>query len=480
MTARRRLLVITICLPIAVMLTGALAYQYRIHLGNRVQASIAMRPAIVPTRDSSIVIFAPHCDDETLGAGGLIQTARKAGAKVAVVVMTNGDGFWMAADMEYREVRLRPEEYVRFAEDRQRETERAAGVMGLSAKDLIFLSYPDRGLTQMWTTNWNPESPFTSRYTKLDHSPYPNSYRRNASYCGQNVLDDVRSILSKLKPTDVYVTHPSDDHPDHAAAYAFVTAAAGSLVDSGDAALARTRIHTYLIHRGEWPMPMAYKPKASLAPPFAMARLDTDWDSLPLTPEIVTAKRDAILCHRSQVAIMRKFLLSFARRNEIFGDLPDMRIPAVQDGRIQLDGSTAEWAGIPPAEMDPVADKLVRGLEKSGDIKAVYLSADSANVYVRVDFRKNLSKRVAYKVQVRTFGRMSNGDITRMWTATVRPPNTCDPPGTYFAWKGQTLELMIPRSNLEPMNRLFVTASDSAMGLTIDSTGWRGYRLGGD
>jgi LmbE family N-acetylglucosaminyl deacetylase len=477
MTARRRLVILSICLPLAVMLTGALAYQYRIRLGNRIQDSVDLPRAIAPTKNSSIIVFAPHCDDETLGAAGLIRAAKRAGAKVTVVVMTNGDGFWMAADMQYHEVHLRPDEYVQFAESRQKETRRAAGVLGLPARDIIFLSYPDRGLMQMWTTNWSPDSPFRSLYTKLDHSPYPNSYRPNALYCGQNVFDDVRSVLSRIKPTDVYVTHPSDDHPDHAAAYAFVTSALDSLVDSGDVALAKTKVHTYLIHRGEWPMPMAYKPKTPLAPPFAMARLDTHWDSLPLDPDAVLAKRNAVLCHRSQVAIMRKFLLSFARKNEIFGDLPNLRIPSVPDGEIHLDGNAAEWSGIRCAEMDPVADKLLRGLEKSGDIRSVYLCADSENIYVRVDFRKNLSKRVAYKVQVRAFGGYSNAEITRLWSATVRPPSQCDPPGAYFAWKGPILEVMIPKSNLEPIDRLFVNASDSAMGLSIDSTGWRGFRV---
>ena len=40
-----------------------------------------------------LLVVAPHPDDETLGAGGLIQRVRHAGGAVKVVFMTSGDGF---------------------------------------------------------------------------------------------------------------------------------------------------------------------------------------------------------------------------------------------------------------------------------------------------------------------------------------------------------------------------------------------------
>lgn len=39
-----------------------------------------------------LMIFAPHCDDEVLGSGGLIQKAIQAGIDVQVVLETNSDG----------------------------------------------------------------------------------------------------------------------------------------------------------------------------------------------------------------------------------------------------------------------------------------------------------------------------------------------------------------------------------------------------
>ena len=54
-----------------------------------------LRPALTPTlvvdRDTRLLVFAPHPDDEVLAAGGLIQQVREAGGIVHVVYVTSGD-----------------------------------------------------------------------------------------------------------------------------------------------------------------------------------------------------------------------------------------------------------------------------------------------------------------------------------------------------------------------------------------------------
>ncbi len=44
-------------------------------------------------RATRLVVVAPHPDDETLAAGGLIQRVLHEGGTVRVVVLTPGDGF---------------------------------------------------------------------------------------------------------------------------------------------------------------------------------------------------------------------------------------------------------------------------------------------------------------------------------------------------------------------------------------------------
>lgn len=46
-----------------------------------------------------LLVFTPHPDDETLGAGGLIQRVQRLGGQVQVVLMTNGDGYADGVEM---------------------------------------------------------------------------------------------------------------------------------------------------------------------------------------------------------------------------------------------------------------------------------------------------------------------------------------------------------------------------------------------
>ena len=44
-----------------------------------------------------LLVLSPHCDDETLGVGGLISEASASRTPVTVAFLTNGDGFRVAA-----------------------------------------------------------------------------------------------------------------------------------------------------------------------------------------------------------------------------------------------------------------------------------------------------------------------------------------------------------------------------------------------
>lgn len=57
----------------------------------------AIEPLI--SKDTRLMVFSPHPDDESLGAAGLIQRVLKTGGSVKVVFMTNGDGFPEAVEM---------------------------------------------------------------------------------------------------------------------------------------------------------------------------------------------------------------------------------------------------------------------------------------------------------------------------------------------------------------------------------------------
>src|SRR5690606_38288777 len=122
------------------------------------------------------LVIAPHCDDEILGAGGLLHTAVQAGCAVRVVLLTNGDGYNRTALRgQSRRLRLTPDQYIEFAYLRQRETLAALGVLGISPAEVVFCGYPDRGLAAMWEEHWDFDRPYRSRFTRVTRSPYANS-----------------------------------------------------------------------------------------------------------------------------------------------------------------------------------------------------------------------------------------------------------------------------------------------------------------
>ena len=55
------------------------------------------RRAPAPTLDvppqTRLLVVAPHPDDETLGAGGLMERVHESGGRVNVVYLTDGDGY---------------------------------------------------------------------------------------------------------------------------------------------------------------------------------------------------------------------------------------------------------------------------------------------------------------------------------------------------------------------------------------------------
>ena len=257
-----------------------------------------------------LLIFAPHPDDETLGAGGLIAQARKRGIPVRVIFFTNGDGS-RAAKFAVELQQRRRVNFVQIAALRQKEALAAAKNLGVSEKDVVFLGYPDGGTKQL-LKHWRREDLFRSPFTNATHTPYANARTKNAAYCGAQALDDVIGVLRDFKPTTVVTTHPRDTNTDHQAAYIFMEKAMGKMAS-------HARLLTFVVHQGVWPAPYGYLPDANLAPPATLRNAQTIWQQTPLDDAARRAKKSALECYGSQLATTPRFLRSFVRRNELFG-----------------------------------------------------------------------------------------------------------------------------------------------------------------
>lgn len=127
-----------------------------------------------------LLVLAPHADDETLGAGGLMAATAASGGQVKTVVLTDG-------------ARLRGplEGAARDALVRARQVECRAALAALGAPDVTFLAARDRQL------------------------------RRDAA----GLVPELAEIIGRMRPSRIVLPHAADEHADHRAALRLVRAA---------------------------------------------------------------------------------------------------------------------------------------------------------------------------------------------------------------------------------------------------------------
>ncbi len=458
------------------------AFFYRQHNLTPEEFEAHLAPVAVPSSATRLLVFAPHCDDETLGCGGLIQRTLSTGGAVRTVMLTNGDGFRTAVERQARNLRVGPQDYIRFASIRQDESVRALESLGMPRKEVVFFGYPDRGLMPLWNDHWTRDQLYTSSFTRCSSSPYTNTFNGASKYCGQDLLEDIKTEIRNFHPTEIKVTHPSDDHPDHAAGSAFVTLALKQLQNESDGNSWLHKIHLsyYLVHRGDWPMPQGARPGEALLPPRQMAHLDTRWSSLLLNPKEVQQKAKSIDLYPSQTALMRRFLISFARKSEIFGDSPITELHAVPDNTMHVDANPRDWSRITPVLMDAVGDNVIRDLQGGGDIRALFACKDRNFLYLRIDTRQPVSSRFSYTVHLRAFAK--NGSTTQdVFTLhiPVSSANSMLDGESRAAARGRVIEACVPLHEIQTglMGRTLalmgVEAETSLAGVEIDKTGIR-------
>lgn len=472
----RRLLFMLVLVPLIYFGAASASFLYRVHAENSDRNQPTLQYLEAPSAHERLLIISPHPDDETLGCAGLMQQAKAAGAHVHVAVLTNGDGFRVALEMYKRDLSVQPADYIRFAEHRQVETRAALAAIGLGREDATFLGYPDRGLLPMWNDYWQEGTPYISPYTRQSRSPYPHLFRPGSVYAGASLLRDLVELMRAQQPTDLYVPHPSDDHPDHAAASAFAVRALDLLRSEGTAWARSCRIHYYLIHRGDWPVPRGLKPYLRLTPPGEMSALDTLWRVRPLTEAEVNRKAAGISAYESQTAIMSAFLNGFVRRNELFGSIPEHTVPRVRDHAILLDGNPAEWRNLAPVALDPVNDNLLRNFQRGGDVRAIHACRDSRHLYLRIETAEKPLRPTDLRLRLRFFKDDRPYDSLAL-TMRIPPGRSMDARDIRTVRYGDTVEVALPLRVLEGASSMACSVETRFAGVQIDRTGIRFVRL---
>lgn len=190
----------------------------------------------------------------------------------------------------------------------------------------------------LWIRSWGDEPPIQSEMTRVNAVPYKNAYHFQAPYKGEEVLGDVRSILRDLKPTKIFVTSAADENPDHRAAYLFLRVALMELADEMS-----PEVHPFLVHYRfrHWPQPQGYHPTLPLEIPPIFADTMT-WNVLPLEKNEIAGKYAAIREHKTQYEYSGKYLSSFVRTNEMFGDFPTYKLQSSTPTDIEKSELVAE------------------------------------------------------------------------------------------------------------------------------------------
>ena len=372
---------------------------------------------------NKLLVLAPHSDDETLSSAGVILAAQRLGMEVKVVIATNGDGYLFATMEEFHQVHPDAADYIRMGNLRQQESLNALEVLGVDPGQVIFLSYPDRGIPSLLLENWSRNNPHVSPYSETSNSPYQITYNPSAVYAGEDFLADVKSVLDEYRPDLILYPHPDDVHGDHWALGAF-TRLAVSLLERENPDYRPDR-YAYLVHRRDYPEPKQYLPERSLLPPRRSYDIDSDWYSWDLSENDVVLKDQAVRQYESQLTTLGYLIYTFVRQNEPFAK-PQPGVLIRLDKGDSNDPDTwqdHQGQGIGPVQLDPNRDFITREMVGEADLVALYAAHDDENrLLLCARFREETDDLLNYTLQAIEIGtagivhhQASNNNVQDGW-----------------------------------------------------------------
>jgi LmbE family N-acetylglucosaminyl deacetylase len=275
----------------------------------------AMRPI---TAADSLLVVAPHPDDESLCCGGTISLARRVGARVTIVWVTSGDGSRATAILGWHAIWPHRSVYRDIGVQRATEARSAAARLGVDADSLYFLGYPDTGIRRLAGAYF--DVPWRSRRTGLEAVTQPDALSVGAPYEGSSVIADLREILELTNPTLILAPSALDTHPDHEGVAVLTVRA---VAEYG----ALDRLMLWIVHGGHgWPAPRRVAPLLDEQVPVSGRALP--WSFVPLDEIAVEEKDAALRAHASARRVMARKMDGFVRHTELFSPYPAASPPA--------------------------------------------------------------------------------------------------------------------------------------------------------
>lgn len=255
-----------------------------------------------------VLIFAPHPDDDLLGAAGVMRAVVKMreasmDADLRVVYVTLGDSYAKnQSELKAKNV------FMKIAEIRHQEALAGLAVIGVTKDKAIFLGYPNRGILRIYGLKDSKEAYFSPMLLS-SKVPFPFAFHPGRPFSREGLLADIKEIIREFKPTSVFTPTLTDMHPDHDGTTKFVTEALESFP-------VKPKHYEYLIHwdvvEPGWPE----NTKESLTPirhiksDLKLTLSDFGWNA--------EEKLKAIQKHQSQISAASSYLFYFAKNTEQF------------------------------------------------------------------------------------------------------------------------------------------------------------------
>ncbi|MDI6606126.1 MAG: PIG-L family deacetylase [Candidatus Omnitrophota bacterium] len=404
-------------------------------------------------KDERILILAPHPDDEAIGTAGIIQSALQAGAPIKVCYLTNGDFNELSYLLTRVDIAFFSADFLRLGRQRRQEAIRAMNYLGLHDSDLLFLGYPDFGTLEIMLKYWGKDHPFEHPLTRISRVPY-----KDAPYEGESILKDLKKVLLDFKPTKIFVSHPADTNQDHRALYLFLRVALWDLADK----IKEPQVLPYIVHVVGWPRPKGYYPNQELIPPQNLKRVP--WRILALKPQETQIKHKAISLYPSQVRCDPAYLYSFARKNELFGDYPPLKLTRAANGKV-----TWRYLG---------EGGNINGESKISNLAYAVRGSD---LFIRFNLRKGVKKHIDLIVfllgysKEREFSQMPKIrlDINKANLLLRDKEKFIFAAGAYFRHGEEAGLIKVPLSELGDPDYILSSAMAKMRDLSADEISWR-------
>ena len=271
-----------------------------------------------------LLVVAPHPDDASLSAG-LLMRVQKAGGAVCIVELTSGDhpNPFAMAYVHRTGFRAHPDRRVNYGLYRQMEDRNALRTIGVDPCFLVCLAYADASLWGLLQRSGIHRIDAKKQVTWPPANACGDMALLAAHRTAESVANEIASALSQFRPDAIILTHPNDNHRDHAATYWLGMEA----VRRAGIDIRNVPIFCPLDAYGT-SLPLGLRPERWFKKPRELPS-PTRWHELALSPQEVRSKIEMLAEYPSQMAWEHpteksykgylSYMFGYVAQNELYG-----------------------------------------------------------------------------------------------------------------------------------------------------------------